>query len=313
MTLEQKQKLVADAAKYIADNKLSQRVFANSAGINPGYLNQMLNGKTTTKAGDKEVEIADKYFVKLGEAIGSKPNDAVWGVLKTPQYKQISFELITAKETGSTRTIIGETGCGKTMVTDLFVKKYPQYTYRITASRMHNLTDIINELLHAMAIPELGSKASRMKKMIEFLKDIKHNGGNPCIIIDESENIKTPVFGLLKGLYDGVKNYCSITMIGTPELITKIESMKRREKDGMPQFYRRFKAGVRRIESIDKRFPEFMEKYVSDKGVARMLLDMCENYGELNDYLEPALKEAQRLGEPLTEDLFRKIYNLPKY
>jgi hypothetical protein len=39
---------------------------------------------------------------------------------------------------------------------------------------------------------------------------------------------------------------------------------------------------------------------------------MCTNYGELHDYLEPVLREADETEQPVTEALFRTYHNLPK-
>src|SRR5690606_24446884 len=116
-------------------------------------------------------------------------------------------------------------------------------------------------------------------------------------------------------MYDGIVNHASIMLIGTPELIDKMERLKRKEKDGMPQFCRRFKAGTWTLPSIDKQaeFSKFFASVgIQDKGLRNLLYQVADNYGELHDYLEPALKKADQMGEELTEELFRLIYRMPK-
>jgi len=88
--------------------------------------------------------------------------------------------------------------------------------------------------------------------------------------------------------------------------------MKRKDRGGVPQFYRRIKASIRYINAIAD-FKPFYEKYVEDKSLRRLLTTLCENYGELHDYLEPAMREADDQGQSLNESFFRIMYNMPNY
>ncbi|OWP85470.1 hypothetical protein BWK60_13920 [Flavobacterium covae] len=87
--------------------------------------------------------------------------------------------------------------------------------------------------------------------------------------------------------------------------------MRKRKKEGMRQFYRRLKFRVRVLPSIDTSFKLFLNE-IEDKDLITFLQRNCENYGELHDALVPAMREADRTGEPLTEDFVRKVLNIPK-
>ena len=78
----------------------------------------------------------------------------------------------------------------------------------------------------------------------------------------------------------------------------------------MPQFYRRIKYNIRELRPVDTRFQQFLTG-ITDPKLVRFLQQECNNYGELHDVLLPSMREAKRLGEPLTENLVRKILNLP--
>ena len=78
----------------------------------------------------------------------------------------------------------------------------------------------------------------------------------------------------------------------------------------MRQFYRRIKFGIRVLPNIDKNYRGFLDN-IEDKGLLRFLKANCENYGELHDCLVPAMREADRTGEPLTEAFVRKVLNIP--
>lgn len=144
------------------------------------------------------------------------------------------------------------------------------------------------------------------------MKELKRSGHQPQIILDEAENLKLPVIKSLKAIYDFCNGYASITLIGTQQLIDDLIKMKKKNRGGVPQFYRRIKASIRNVSTAFD-FTPFFEKHNVEKPLRRLLVDLCENYGELHDYLEPALREADERDEPLTEELFRLIYNLPKY
>ena len=114
----------------------------------------------------------------------------------------------------------------------------------------------------------------------------------------------------MKELYDGLIGCCSIVMMGTPQLLRNIDIMRKKDKPGIPQFYRRVKFGIRVLPDIDKSFKLFLNGI--DANLKKFLQDNCDNYGELHDVLVPAMREADRLGEPLTETLVRKILNMPE-
>ena len=130
--------------------------------------------------------------------------------------------------------------------------------------------------------------------------------------VSEVHEVYLQVIQMLKGLYDGVINYASVVMIGTSQLTDALQKLSHSNKNGAPQFFRRIKAGIRVIPA-HKDFKPFFQKFkIDDKGLRDLLTRLCNNYGELHDYLEPALREADEAGQPLTEQFFRVMYNLPK-
>jgi type II secretory pathway predicted ATPase ExeA len=144
------------------------------------------------------------------------------------------------------------------------------------------------------------------------MHDIKRSGGKPVIIIDEAENLKIPVIQLLKSIFDRVIDSCSIVLIGTPELIEKINKGCAKGISGMPQFLRRFKAGIRYLPVIDVSFDLMLDKYKLERGLLKLIRSLATNYGELRDYLEPVMREADLRNEKLTEDFFRMYHDIPK-
>jgi DNA transposition AAA+ family ATPase len=316
MQQDLKLKVIEHAKKWIAANKLTQNDAAKKTGITAGYLSQMLRGILITAVDGKDVPISDKQFYHLASATGFAVNKQYWGTVMTDEFRRIIFELTIAKTEPRVTTIINETGLGKTYAVDKFCMENALHTYKITVNSMHKVKDIIHLLAQALGIGRVTSitqnfSLDTLMSVSVKLRELKMMGHQPLIIIDEAENLKLPVIQMLKGLYDAVVGYASIVIIGTSQLTDALERMSRSNRNGAPQFYRRVKAGIRVIQS-DKDFTPFFKKFgVEDKEFCRLLTSMCNNYGELHDYLEPALREAGE--KPLTENMFRLMYNLPKY
>ena len=87
--------------------------------------------------------------------------------------------------------------------------------------------------------------------------------------------------------------------------------MRKRNKAGIPQLWRRLKFGIRMLPEIDRRFLLFLSD-IEDKELKAFLQRNCENYGELNSVLLPALREADRTSQPLTLPFVRTVLNLPE-
>ena len=63
------------------------------------------------------------------------------------------------------------------------------------------------------------------------------------------------------------------------------------------------------LAPIDRRYLDFMEQ-IKDEELRQLLSRIADNYGELHDYLERAMREADEQGEPLTVELFKEMYNI---
>lgn len=250
-----------------------------------------------------------------------------WHIEPTIQFMQIITTLEACKKRGTTAMITAPTGHCKTQAVDKFCEKSAEHTYRITINNLYKLRDLISELAEMTGASEVrmhkqisrGHKLT-MDNIVKQLRSIKNDGGKPIIIIDEGENMTIDLMKTMKGLYDRLKDHCSIVLIGTQRMIGRMlniddKGRSMRQREALPELYRRFKAYHKIITPIDKKrdFKAFFTRYVADKGLQTLLMEVCENYGELHDYLVPALEDAAEEGKPLTEDYFRTMYNLPKY
>ena len=153
-----------------------------------------------------------------------------------------------------------------------------------------------------------GSVSYRIDRISVELSRIADNGNLPILVFDEAEYLSVRGLLSIKTIYDYLKGICAIVMIGTDDILNKLEKTKR--KEGMPQFIRRFKAGIRHVRPIDRTFARFFEGRGYGKDLMKLLRMNADNYGELADYLEPAIREADRRGEPLAKEFFESMFYL---
>ncbi|ELM3649617.1 ATP-binding protein [Flavobacterium psychrophilum] len=306
MTPTTKQQIVQELESYLVKYKMSASVFVAKSGINEAYISNMRNG--TYMIG--ETEIAPRWFDKVAQFIGLQLTKSYWNPVATNQMSAMLAILEDSKEHGLTNVVIGETGCGKTYTSSLFAKSNPHDSFIIKVGSSDNLSDLIDKILEKAKIPYAKTKSKNINGIVKFMQKQKFDGQKPQLIFDECEYMRQPTLGMMKEFYDDLSGHCSIVLIGTDELIDNLDKLRKRKKAGMRQFYRRIKFGIRVLPTIDKTFKGFLNT-IEDKPLKTFLQRNCENYGELHDVLVPAMREADRTGEPLTEQFVRKVLNIP--
>lgn len=310
MKQEVKQAIIEAAAVYMSDKGLSQNEFAKITGVNVSYLSSMMKGVFTfvnIRKGEKS-EIDDKWFSQLAKTIGYQISKEYWPLRHTDQFINIIKELEEAKQTATTRILVGETGCGKSYSVDKFAKANPLGTYIVTCNQNDTISDLIRKIQTAMKVSFEGSVSYKIDRISMELSRGADNGYRPLLIFDEAEYLSVRGLLSIKTIYDYLKGICGIVLIGTGDILNKLERVRR--KEGIPQFMRRFRAGIRYLQPVDTTFVQFFAGLGLGRDLMKLIRENASNYGELADYLEPALREADQRGEPLTYDLFRTMFYL---
>jgi len=306
MKTEIKREIIASLEHFMKLHGLSANKVSNETGISSSYISIMRSGAETIKVGDSEVEIADRYYEQIAMLTGYALQKSYWEPRNTAQAARIISTLEDAKRFGDTNLVIGETGCGKTYVARVFARKHPVDFFIITVGSEDFINDIIEKIAIATKLRLTAkSKSRRISEIIKHLKAMRVKGYKPLLYFDESEYMKQSMLMSMKELYDNLQGVCGIVLGGTDQLLTNIEKLRKKNKPGIPQFYRRIKFGIRLLPAIDKSYSEFIGEY--DKPLQRFLKENCDNYGELHDVLVPALREADRTGEPLSEEFVKMV------
>lgn len=316
IALEQKHGIVAAAKLYMQDYQLTNAKLSTLCGVSESYLSNILRGQFEYIPANKTepVAIPDKYFSMLAETVNYSLKKTYWKHVHTEEFEESIAILTEAKIDQLIRTLVVETGGGKTYTSTQFKRVNPLHTYIISMHSLVNINELFNELAGQMDIPQKGSKGWRRAQILIKLRDLKRQGFYPIVIIDEGENMSYEMMRTIKGFYDGVVGFAAIVLIGTPQLWEVIKEAQLKDKQSGPQFFRRFKAGKREIRVNPNkmvRFTPFFEALgIKDKAFRKLLCETCDNYGELHDFIEPVMRKADEKGMPFNETYFRLYHNM---
>lgn len=305
--------IVNALSAYMQEYNMTQADVSNKTGVRKEYVSMILKPDSNFMydAGGSQGFIPVKHFNALAELCGFKTEKVYWQTQPTAQTNAILTHLKIAKEHHAPSVLIGETGCGKSFTANLFASKNPMDTFIITAGSSDSLVDLLDKTLLALNVNEgLKTKSSKIRGIAVKLRSLTFQNYTPMLIIDEGEYLKQPALCAVKEIFDYVKEYCSITLMGTSQLVANIEKLKRRDQSGIPQFHRRIKMGLKLLPNIDRSYSQFIND-IEDRELKKFLLRNCNNYGELHDIIVPATREAERLEEPMSMGLVRRLLNIP--
>ncbi len=309
-----KQTIVTKLKDYMELHQLTQSDVSKKSGVRKEYINIMLKEDSNfmyDAGNNKQGFIPVAHFYALAELCGYSIEKTYWETQPTPQTIAILANLKEAKEQGITNVFYGETGSGKTHTIQLFASKNPHDTFVVKVGSTDNLINILEKIEDQLKIIHSKGKSGKLRNISKNLRELKSRGYTPQLILDESELMRLPALNMIKDLYDNLQFYCSIVLMGTDQLRENIDKLLKRNKVGIPQLYRRIKFGIRIIPNIDRSYSIFIQE-IEDKNLRKFVQKHCDNYGELHDCLVPAMREADRTKAPLTEQLVRKVLNIPE-
>lgn len=317
MDLQTKDKIVAHAKRYMQEKGVSQAFMAKLCSVNPSYFSNLMNGNYQYKSSDdRQVDIADKYFATIAQVIGLSLEKTFWDILPTPQFtlgiatlENAHQNATTEEGRGAFKMLIGESGSGKTTLIRQYCKAHPKDAFLVTINDYDQVHDILGEIARNLDFEMPRKHGAQLRAVGNELKRRALKGEQNILILDEGENTHVPGLKAYKAIYDMVKGYCAFVIAGTEELPKMLDKLLRKNTPGIKQFVRRFKANMVYLPTMDRKYALFLER-VEDKALRELLIGLADNYGELHDYLEPALYNAYKDGVPLTKEYFCTMYGI---
>jgi len=315
LTLQKKQEISQELNRYMADSDLSIADLSEFSGVNKSYLQQILQGKKEYYNG---AEISDIHFIRLAQVLDIDLDSQYWKKQNTAQFKEMFYRLSEAKKMPIRGMIIGETGCGKSFTLARFKKMNPKKTFVITLSGQHRVADLLKDVCRVIRAEYRTSNTACIRNIAARISNIADMNNIVLLAFDEAENATVGVLRAIKTLYDAVRDYCSILMVGTSQLESRLTMLEKKNSTGIPQFCSRFRTATVYLEPIEKinkqtkdyeTFSEFFDD-IPDLSLQALLRDLCKDYRMLNDYLVPAKKKAEELKTPLTCEFFKTIWKI---
>lgn len=285
---------MADALEiYLKDNTgISQNKLASDWGVGSSYIshararnwdkvpagNDANGNKRFTTFSDT---IAKKIMIGLGMNV-----EAVWEI---DNFMIINTILFEAKRHKEHRIIDGKVGSGKTFTAVSFKRQYPAETYLMTCSEDMNPKAFMIELANLVGVDSTGDRRKIRMRIADRLK----SQANPVIIIDECENMKPATFGSIKALYDDVKDFAGIALIGANGFLDKIRKHALAGRGCFPQIYSRFSADPGQLNELSRNEVKYVCELngIEDKSLVNRLFDTCGDYRELDRQVKRILRD----------------------
>lgn len=273
---------------YLADKKISQNELAKNIGVSSSYLTHALkrNFNNVPAGPGRTTTFSDQVANKICQFLGI--GDKIWEI---ENFYIIQNTLIEAKKHSEHRIIDGAKGSGKTYTAEKFQLQYPSETFLITASEDMNPKAFMIELAKAVNVSFSGD---RRKIRMDVAAKIKRMN-NPLIIIDEAENLKNASYGAIKALYDDVKDYCGIVLIGANDYLQMLRKKALSGKGCFPQLYSRFNAEPAILNILSKQEVKMIAELngITDRETITKLFDTCSDYRELDRNINRILRNKQ--------------------
>jgi len=175
----------------------SETKVAEAMNVNKGYLNSYVNNKFVGDIDAFELKIKE-YYKNLDEAKTLKSTQLM-GTYKPIGTSESVYKTIRKVHLEGLFTIAcGDSGIGKTMAAEKYIKDYPASSIMITVD------PCISTLRAFLILLADELKISIRKNTNELKKDILKNlkGDRKAIIIDESQHLSIAIIELIRNFVD---------------------------------------------------------------------------------------------------------------
>lgn len=271
---------------YLKDTGISQNQCAIKIGIPSSYLTHALkrNWDAIPAGTNRKTSFSHQIARKIMNFLGM--DTTIW---ETDNYMITYNLLIECKQYQEHRIIDGSKGTGKTFAANQFKKAFPVDTFLLTCSEDMNPKSLMVELARQVNVDITGDRRKIRIAVCAKLKQMT----SPHIIIDESENLKPAAYGSIKAIYDDVKDYCAITLIGANNYIDMLKKKADAGKGCFPQVFSRFSSEPAFLSQLTKDDTVYICSIngITDKDTINKLHIKSSDFRELDRNIKRLLRD----------------------
>jgi hypothetical protein len=202
--------------KYRSQNKAAESL----KGVSAGTVSTILNGKYET--------VSDEMFRNISAQIAGIPDVTGWQIVETGVYRDIHFAMDDAQRWRNVTWIVGEAGCGKTAVAQIYAKERREVFYMACDEDMKK-SDFIRELARLTGLKADGYS---LRKLWELIIAELIQMESPLLIFDEADKLSDTLLHYFITLYNRVEGACGIIFLSTDYIKRRMEIGLRYNKKG---------------------------------------------------------------------------------
>lgn len=313
MNSENKNKVMEAVASWIEEGnqERSQNQLTKISGVAPVIIQAIRQGQDyyrASKSSEKDIQIAEKHYYKLAEAVGLKFEREIH--FENRNYKQVHGICAYAMQKQRRGIIDSEdSGAGKTYSLEAFARMNKKAVY-IKATSMMKGRDLIMKIMNQLQITPEG------KRPVRHLEQITERFITPgaLIIIDELEGASPDMWRVIKDIEDATYKKIGLIICGKG-LINELETAAKRAKKLMPQIWRRFKNNRITLKALSRQniMAACEEHGITDPGVKKVLASNVEDWSQLNEYIKDIHDILITKGIDITSDSVKQLFEIDEY
>lgn len=308
MTEALKERIYEAASAYVEEQKISWVKLADTVRLNKAYMSYFKNRKwEEVPSGDNVISLKDEWFEQLAVFLGIETRHvAYWQHFDNYNFRAVTVAFEEARHNNKQpRLVQGDTGYGKTYCKEQYLKQHLATTSAISLEADMNAKEFMVELAEAVGVNTVGTRAKLRK---EIGKKLRQQPGH-LLIIDEAENLTDKMIDSLKALWQQIRGYCGLVIMGV-DVIELFERGKNRRKKNYPQTYRRFEFNWTLLEAVNgEDIAAICNTYTNVAPSGRNWLKRYmsgKDWDALGKVMDTALREAS--GSPIGKEQFEALF-----
>jgi DNA transposition AAA+ family ATPase len=274
--------LRAYCTKYRSQNKAAESL----KGVSAGTVSTILNGKYET--------ISDEMFRNIAAQIVATSTLAGWQIAETNTFREIQYAMDDAQKWRNVTWIVGDAGCGKSAIAQLFAKERREVFFMPCDEDMKK-GDFVRELARI-----IGLKTDNyvLRELWDAIIAELIRMESPLLVFDEADKLSDTLFHYFIQLYNKIEGKCGIIFLSTDYIKRRMDIGLRYNKKG----YKELASRVGKFYDLDPTTPNdvyavCMANGIVDKTKINEVIRDAEPYGFDLRRVKKSIHRVKRMNE----------------